>query len=446
MKKIVLIIFLLPSFIRSEPEQIDDQIDSLEKNMEMFDTINNASNNLRVDAIVPPKHNFTLLKPLIIDKNNHDYDDQMTIKLEGHTVYKPELKYNYPSPYGSYPAAIIVAKDNMTIDLNGYTLSLDPTSAPNFLTNNPVYGIAVYRGVKNLKIISSSPLNQKGIITGFSDFAIYIDGLDESYNSYDIYANRVKNILIDNILITQNLNGIYVANGLEITVSNTNVIYNYTARPFFGIYFSNILEGIIENCKINLNSSFTDMHGINLEDTINVTVQNSQTNINRSSQTGHATGMQITAINDSSGNQILNCTSSGNLCAPVNGQKSIGFNIKNQSHNNVIENCNAFLNNQVPGSAITQGIGFQIDTGINNQIHKNKSGYNNTYGFYDTAAISTSLWTSNSGIFNGTSNYNIIVPTALSSTPLPRIIVTPDDLSAYLAAGPVLANISVELP
>ena len=440
MKKIVLIILLLPSLIRSEQQKIDTKIINIE-------TIEQDTTNNRIgDPIIPPKYHHVWTKPTIVDKNNHDYDDLSTIKLEGNVVYKPGLKYPYPSTYSSYPAAIIVAKDNMTIDLNGYTLSLDPTSAPNFLTNSPVYGIAVYRGVKNLKIISSSPLNQKGIITGFSDFAIYIDGLDESYNSYDIYSNRVKNVLIDNILITQNLNGIYVANALEITVSNTNLIYNYTARPFFGIYFSNILEGIIDNCKINLNSSFTDMHGINLEDTINVTVQNSQTNSNRSSQTGHAIGMQITQINDSSGNQILNCTSSGNLCASVNGQKSIGFNIDNQSHHNVIENCNAFLNSQVPGSGVTQGIGFQIDTGINNQIHKNKSGYNDTYGFYDTAVISTSFWTSNSGIFNGTSNYNIIVPTALGSTQLPRIVVTPDDLTAYLAAGPVLANISVELP
>ncbi len=97
MKKIALIILLLPSLIKSEQQKIENQINNLEQNIQMLDEINDASNNLRVDAIVPPKHNLTWLKPIIIDKNNHDYDDLSTIKLEGNVVYKPGLKYPYPS-------------------------------------------------------------------------------------------------------------------------------------------------------------------------------------------------------------------------------------------------------------------------------------------------------------------------------------------------------------
>ncbi len=446
MKKFILITLLLPSLIASEPEQ--SEINPINIDQQEIPTSKIAPNGDSIaDTVVRPKHNLTWLKPIIVDKNNHDYEDLTTITFEGNVIYKPGLKYPYPSTYSSYPAAIIIAKDNMTIDFKGYTLSLDPLSAPNFLTNSPIYGIAVYPGVKNLKIISSSPTNQKGMITGFSDFAIYINGLNQSYNSYDIYSNRVKNVLIDNLLISQNLNGIYVGNALEVTISNTNVIYNYTARLFYGIYFFNILEGIIENCKINLNSSFSHMYGINLEDTVNVSVQNSQTSFNRSSQTGNAIGMQISGVNGySSANEITFCKSNGNLCASVNGKKSIGFNICNLSHHNIIENCTSFLCGKVHGSGVTDGIGFQIDTGENNQIHNNRAGYNDTYGFYDTALISTSLWTTNTSIFNSVANYNVIVPTASGSTPLHAIVITPDDLSAYLAAGPVLANVSVELP
>ncbi len=439
MKKIALILLLLPIFTTIKSNEIENQTET-EQDI----------NNLRVDTTSETSSKPILVwtKPVIINEKNQDFDENDILKLENNIIYKPGLKYNYPSPYGSYPAAIIVAKDNITIDLNGYILSLDPSSAPNFLTNSPVYGIAVVPGVKNLKIISSSSTNNKGIITGFSDYAIYINGLNESYNSYDIHLNRVKNVFIDNIFITKNLNGIYITNALEVTISNTNIIYNYTSRPFYGIYFSNIIEGVIDTCKINLNSSFTHLYGINLEDTINITVQNSQTNINQSSQTGNVTGILLTTdLATSYANNILNCQANGNLCSFVTGKKSIGFNINNESRHNLIENCSSFLCSHISGSgsATTEGIGFQVDAAEHNQIHNNKSAYNDTYGFYDSAEISSSLWTSNTGIFNTEDNYNIVIPTSSGSTSLPTIVVTQDDITAYVAAGPVFANISVEL-
>jgi hypothetical protein len=448
MKKIVLIILLLPNFIQAASEQSD--IDHNNTNPHEIIMTEEDLNNLRAD-LIPPKPNSTWTKPLIIDANNHDFDTMSVLRLENNIVYNPGQRYVYPSAYSDYPAAIIIAKDNMTIDLNGFNLSLDPSSAANFLTNNPTYGIAVYQGVKNVKIISSGPITRKGSISGFSGFAIYITGTIQNYNTYDIYSNFVKNIIIDNLLITQNINGIYILNALAATISNTNIIYNFSSRIVFGILYVNVLEGLIDSCKINQNFSFGDIFGVCLQDTNNVTVQNSEANYNRSFQSGNATGMIITATAAgllSASNKISNCLANRNLCSFVNGKKSVGFNINNLSHHNAIENCSSFLCNHVPGigSATTQGIGFQIDNAGLNQIHNNRSGYHETYGFSDTATISTSFWTSNSGLFNNITNYNVTVPTHTGSAPLSTIIVTPNDLSAYLNAGPVLANISAQLP
>lgn len=440
MKKILCIILLFSNIITAEIDidtEDNDEISQLDQQ------------EFRLDNIVQ-KPTTTWTKPVILDAS---YPTN-TYTLESNTIYKPAPFYNYPQTYSSYPAAIIIAKDNITVDLAGCNLSLDPSSAGNFLLNNPTYGISVYQGVKNVRIVSSTPI-QKGSISGFSGAAIYINGSAQSFNNYDIYSNMVKNVTILNLLITQNINGIYIANALRANVIDTDIIYNYSARVVYGIYCSNILEGLIQNCQIDQNLSFTDIYGIYLNDTTNFTVKNSQMNGNRSFQNGNATGLLITASSalTSTANQISNCFANRNLCSFVTGKKCIGFNINNLSHHNVIERCNAYACTHgplYPGTTTPvtypQGIGFQIDTGQFTQMDSNRSGYNDTYGFYDTAAISSSFWTNNTGILNTTANYNVTVPTSTGSEPLPTIILYPNDLTAYVGSGPVLENIEVQLP
>lgn len=439
MKKILCIILLLPSIITAEIDidiEDDDEISQIDQQ------------EFRLDNIVQ-KPTATWTKPVILDASypTNNYT------LESNTIYKPTPFYSYPQTYTSYPAAIIIAKDNITVDLAGCNLSLHPSSAGNFLLNNPTYGISVYQGVKNVRIISSTPL-QKGSISGFSGAAIYINGSAQSFNNYDIYSNMVKNVTILNLLITQNINGIYIANALRANVIDTDIIYNYSARAVYGIYCTNILEGLISNCQVNQNLSFTDIYGICLNDTINFTVQNSLMNGNRSFQNGNATGLLITASSSitSTANQISNCVANRNLCSFVTGKTCIGFNINNLSNHNVIEKCSASFCTHGPlypgtSTPVTypQGIGFQIDTGLFNQMHNNRSGYNDTYGFYDTAASSSSFWTSNTGLLNDTANYSVTVPTSTGSEPLPTIILYPNDLTPYSGSGPLLANIEVQL-
>lgn len=430
-------------------------------------TTNNPANaapnstNTPKPAIANKRPQSVWTNPLIIDANNHDFDNLSVVKFTENIVYKPTPQYVYPSPYTYYQAAIIVAKDNVTIDLSGFNLSLDPSSAANFLTYNPTYGIAVYQGVKNLKIISSintSASNSiKGSISGFSGYAIYAYGITQSYNTYDIYSNYIKNLTIDNLLITQNINGIYILNGIQPTISNTNVIYNYSPRALFGIYLSNVLNGQIDTCKVNQNFSYSDVCGIYLQNTISFNVIDSEINFNKSLQNGDTTGVLITgnAPKSSLGNEIRNCNTTRNLCAYTATNKSVGINIQNISFYNVITGCRSALCSHSPlfpgaTAPITPptGIGIQINGGKSNQIFNNEATYNDTYGFSDTLLpASASFWSKNTAALNGdgTNNYNVNVPTSTFPfvTPLPTTKIYLDNLDAVTGAGPLLVNIEV---
>lgn len=410
-------------------------------------TSSEIENALRIE-MPKEKENFTWTKPLIIDSNNHDFDTVSTFKFQENITYKPSQQYVYPLTYTDYPAAIIIAKDNITIDFAGYALSLDPSSASNFMVNNPTYGIAVYQGVKNLKIISTNQ-NKKGTISGFCGYAIYANGLNQSYNNYDMYSNMIKNLIIDNLLITQNINGVYIAHAIDINVSNLDIIYNYAPRIVTGIYCLDILSGVIASCKTNQNFSYTDVFGVVLQDTTDVQVTRCQANANRSLKHGSAIGFLITALTaiKSAGNQITSCIANRNLCSLIAGKKAIGFSIKNLSHHNSIEDCTSFLSSHIPGipsGTHPMGIGFEIDNGFFNQINRNRSGYHDTYGFSDTALISSSFWSQNVSMLNTTSNYNVAVPTNTGPIALPVTLLYAADLNAFTGSGPQLVNLSVE--
>ncbi len=401
-------------------------------------------------------------KPLIIDDNNHDFDNISEFTFSNNIIYKPDQNYTYPWMYNNYPAAIIVNKDNVTINLNGHNLSLDPSSAANFKMNSPIYGIAIYQGVKNLRIISSSPNghNEKthqGSITNFCGYAIYGSGSTQSYNSYDPYSNRIKNLMIDNLLITHNINGIFLENAITPNITNTNIIYNYSPRILYGIYYSNVLSGNIENCIINQNWSYLDVFGVYLQDTTNMSVSNCQASVNRSLKTGNATGFWLGSSylikGESSANTITNCTADRNLCSFSDNARSIGFHTTNLSHHNIITQNQSFNSGhtlQWPGipnpTTLPTGTGFQWDSSDFNQVSYNKAGYHLTYGFYDSAPISSSFFTANNSIFN-LINYHIIMPNLNASPgPLEVIVLLSNDVSAFTGAGPQLSNLSMITP
>ncbi len=450
MKKILCILLLLPHLLQAGSED-DNACHNLIDQMAIRTISEDELNDIR--ATSNPSSTWT--KPLIIDNNNPNFANTNIYQFESDIIYNPGLKYTYPPTYSDYPAAIIVAKDNMTIDLNGFNLSLSPASTANFLTNSPTYGIAVYQGVKNLKIISSAPITRKGSITGFSGYAIYATGLLQSYNTYDIFLNYIKNLTIDNILITQNINGIYILNAVQVSITNTHIIYNFSSRPLFGVNFINVLNGFVELCRINQNYSFSDIIAINLRDTTNNQVNACEISSNRSIVDGNATGIKVSAVGggllSSIANTIENTNINRNLCSYTANKKSIGINITSGSLHNVINNCNADLHGNVPSSAsppspLPVGIGIQLEDSDFNQINNNRCGYNSDYGISDTDTPSTSFFTKNFCALNLTANYSVIVPGTSGPIALPTIILSSGDLTAYTGAGPILSNLETLVP
>ena len=461
MKKIIFLA-LIPFFIYAD----------FQENLEQFHTIqdDNSSQHLFTKAPTPTKptdapinpgniiKTMVITKPIIIDSNNREFDGISTFTFPCNIIYKPDPNYSTPFIYNNYTGAFIINKDNMTIDFNGYNLSFDAPSTSNFMINNQTYGIAIYQGVKNLKIISSSPNGSsqpthQGSITNFTGYAIFGSGSTQSYNSYDIYSLRIKNLLIDNLLITQNKNGIYLENAFNPTITNTNVIYNYSPQILYGIYFSNILNGLIDACNINQNWSYIDVYGIYLEDTTSLTVQNCQANSNMSLKSGNATGIKLTGsafLTASSDNFINNCIMNRNLCANFIGKSSIGLHVY-QSERNVIQYCTSLNSGHtqtpaglIPPTITPEGIGIKFQASNLNTVKNNTVGFHPNYGLQDTAAVSSCYFISNTSMYCNI-NYDITVPDKTSGSSALKVInLYSNDTDSALGAGPLYANYSIQ--
>lgn len=415
-------------------------------------TIANPNPFVTLNDPTPRPRIVTWTDPLIIDDNNQFFNTESVVKFQENIVFKPARNYQYPIAYVDYHAAIIIAKDNITIDLAGFNLSLDPSSSSGFLSNNPIYGISILPGVKNIKIISSGPHDKKGSISGFCGFAIYGDGNFPSYN-FDIYGGMIISLTIDNILMVYNSGGISITNALEVTINNVNIVYNFGARIVYGIYFNNVLNGSITNTKSNQSYSYVDVIGIYLLDTIGIFIDNCSSSFNRSLQNGISIGMEITGtIEDNShDNTISNSIASGNLCSYVTAKESIGILINSHTKNNNINNCTTSYNSHGPsfGGATDPVVapiayGIKLHNTRDNQVSKNQSAYNDNFGFFDNAVASTSFFSSNTALFNETSyQVNIQLP-GPTIGPLPTIILYQYNLATYTGTTSPLMNIEVK--
>jgi len=110
----------------------------------------------------------------------------------------------------------------------------------------------------------------------------------------------IKNIPINNLLLTQNALGISITHAARITIGYTHIIYNFNLQTFYGILLSNSIDGSINSCKINLNSSPNDIFGIYLSDTMGIFIQDTQANFNKSTLLGSSVGITITGTHATS--------------------------------------------------------------------------------------------------------------------------------------------------
>lgn len=371
--------------------------------------------------------------PLIISDSDPKFKDVNVIKFQDNIVFKPNSMGLCPNP--SVPAAaIIVQKDNMTIDLSGFSLILDdslltpaydqdlcPSSSdcstpPSCLIN--VHGIIIAPGVKNTQIVSSAYQNSSthSAIKDFTGYGIYAQGTTTA-------GQKVENVTIHDIHINDCFGGILAEHTNDMKVLRCQTNNNCSFNPVYGMKYVDVTNLTITESESSSNDSCGDVWGIYMEDTNNTLVQNSQISMNKSHNDGSAYGIHITATSptSSSTNHIKNCMINKNTCssaitAQANGILLTSTNpaLFSGTAHAKIEGC-SILNNGVSGSSQPPvGYGIQIHGSNYNEINKNKVGLNATTGIYDTFQTfpngSTSLFTSNVAFFNGTAgtpNYSI---------------------------------------
>jgi hypothetical protein len=304
-------------------------------------------------------------------------------------------------------AAIVVGKDNVTIDLAGQTLSTT-------ITGNFVHGIFIKPGIKGTQIISSTQnVNNKGIIQDFKGYGIYIAGSSGA---------TVKNTSIDNISCAYNSKGLHAEYTNDISITNSNFIANTSPSVLVhGIYMANIKNAFLNNVKANANnSSVANAFGIYLENATNSTIEHSFADLNFSAGAGpsSAYGIYITSTGSStsSSNKIVSCTANENYFSG-NGanQEAVGILLTSNggtTTSNIIANCTTQRNVfTATGATNPAGYGIKTAGAVNNEIRGCTSSYNANVGIIDTATnSSTNTYHSNTCTKNGPgglTNYSV---------------------------------------
>ncbi len=400
----------------------------------------------------------TWTQPLTIDGSSPVFDNVGIVRFKENIIFKPTD--------GSYSAAIIIDRNDVTIDLYGFNLELDSSEINGLLSNEVIHGIYIKPGVKNVKILSSASQDRQGSISRFTGYGIYAEGgSTPTMNDIQIYSNQIKDIEIHNITISECFNGIYLKQVAYGILDRINIVHNTSlVDTLYGLYCSSCSNLEIKHCKINENYSNYNIYGIYLENTLGCTIKHTETNFNKSvhnefvSQSPHigsVTGITLTGTSDinSHSNVIFNCQANDNTCGAVSGAEIIGFHLSDNTFNNVIEQSQAHYNHHNKNvddldslDEFPTGYGFKIENSHHNQIVNNQAHSNLNYGFYDNSDASTSIYTGNKSFYNPI-NYDITFKTNSSETqPLSRLTIYPSDLSAALNTISPLVNIEMQAP
>jgi parallel beta-helix repeat protein len=394
--------------------------------------------------------------PLVIDTNTTGN----IFKLNQNILFKPTA-----DTLTTENSAIVITKDNVTIDLYGQTLLLDPSSIE---LSTAVCGIYIGAGVKGTQIISSTQdIHQKGTILDFTCSGITLDG-----NSVSI----IKHTTINNINCSDNANGVYGQYCDDIYITNSHFIGNFHAsNSAYGVYLKNVTDTNIESVTSSGNFSGKNAFGIYLENSINGDLKDCTANGNYSIATvtgsdpeilGSSYGIQITSsgtsTDSSSSNNIINCITNENYHVSNTGvpnQESVGIILtkavgaNSKTKNNNIENCTARRNMSSTGTdGIALGYGVKLNDSSKNEVTTCRASYNTTAGIIDTLSASTTYFTSNLCFFNGNAtiqNYdiNFLAPSgtsAVSTTiPIPTVVLHISDHIAIQSELRTTANIEI---
>lgn len=410
--------------------------------------------------------------PLHIRNSDSRFDGVNIIRIKENIVFKPNA--NAACPEVPAQAAIIVEKDDMTIDLSGFAIVMDGQNlVPNPPTTHPasscvdpgciaaVHGIHIKPGVKNTRIISSQDQNThtRGSFKKFTGFGIYIEGGTTP-------QTKVEEVFINNIRIYNCYNGIFAQHASNINVTRTEANNNFNYNTVYGMQFVDVSEIYIVGSQASSNISCNDVYGMYFEDTCNSLIEESETSKNRSTGTGSVYGMHVTATSPTTSftNTIRNCKVSSNLCSDDSSAECVGIflgSTDGSSHegtaHNTIENCTIMANNFSGDTSPPNAHGIKHDHANFNEINNNKVGFNantapmgsSNSGIVDTSTTgSTNLFTSNVSFFNGyqgSDNYSIVFKKNNGGTQdFKATIIYAANLEGIATNTPTLGNLDVK--
>lgn len=298
-----------------------------------------------------------------------------TIQQSGRFYLETPLQ---ASPSGTNRNVIKVTANNVTLDLNGMTISQINTIAG-------LNGIDVASGVSNLIIMNGfiNNLSDVGVNVGTNCHNIRVINVKVSNcDGGGLQFNTAQNISLKNVDAT-NCNGtgttapgndavgLYMTTCDSIIIENCNFDSNIASgtRPAYGMYLATCNDGTVKNCSASSNTSVSsDCNSFYLTSCNGFNLKNCTASSNSTTTSGACNPFHLSSCNSTN---LINCKSLSNSSADgISGIYLTGCN------SCLVEECESNYN---VGSS-NEANGYNIPNGQGNIIKKCKAIGNSVTG------------------------------------------------------------------
>lgn len=361
----------------------------------------------------------TLSTAAITDEYQYPFADLKEITSSTTTppgVYLAVISIEYKTS-DTAAAAIIVNRDNVTIDLNNQILWC------NSGVTSTVHGIQVKAGVKNITI-------KNGTITGFTGEGISIEGTS---------GNEVLNITLENVTLSANRNGIVGTYVHNATLTNLNIHDSISTNDTHGISFSNS-QSVSVSDTISVRNVTTTSLKKSTGICFNACRASTATNCTCNNNQGHSDATGIYILDnpaDGYSNEIINCVCNNNVSS--NGD-AMGIHLETCDLVHV-KNCEVNNNNALLAGKNSYGLRLESASSITTE---GNTAIRNNVGFWDDEDLGTqtNLFIQNTAYLNVDKSSNIRDYYRTASSPIGYTQASVDALDD-IASASKKSNISV---
>jgi hypothetical protein len=413
MKKLHLLVVLF--FYGTSSYKVKGIINPMTLYTPLITVIQNAQNSAAIETLVIPPSTVTLIPEIVPQPAPASAEivvSSSSIGTSGQIFDVPGYYLIASSiNYVGTTSPITITSSNVTLDLNGQTISY-LSGASKFMA-----GIIVNPGMTNVTI-------QNGTIVGFPGAGIFCKGT---------IANPVNYLSLYNIKVISGYQGIIVNNSNNVTITRciTTGNMNPTAGITAGIRAVNCAAITIQQCVSQNNRSTTaSCYGYFLINCTSTLISSCIGSGNQGDQ--ETAGIYLESM--SKNNYVQNCACNGNSSA---SSDACGILISN-SQQTYLQDSVAQGTSSNPAGFFSYGIRIKNSS---QTFVKHNTIDGNDYGIYDDEPLGqhTNMFTQNTAYQNTISDY--LRP---NSSPLTFIRIQQEYLQGMLAAGS-LDNISIRI-